>query len=516
MSATTNRGQTPFLNRGQTPVSASLGQTAAALGTVPFSGLRWPLFLGAILLAFALHWPTLASILTRWTSDPTYSHGYLVAAIAGWMTWRVWRRGELENTRASWLGIAMLAAAGAVWLLARGASIQVIEQLALPALLLGTAWALFGWRGFVALLVPIGVLYFVLPAWDYLRAPLQDMTVDAVGGFLHAVGIPAYIHGHRVDLPGGSFEIVEGCSGLHFFMAAGALAAIQAYLYIGAHWARAVLMAAALLVAIVANWIRVAAVIIAGHLTEMQHFLINDHYYFGWVVFAILMIPVLYLGHRLEERAPPRPAPAPRPALSAGLPPAHRAPVVVALVILSLPGLAWWGAYAAAQIDPPPTLPTAAGDWRLAGDASPDWAPLKPGAAAVLSGRYEDGLSIVDAWVAWYPRQSTGHELIGYGNRLARTDDGRLAESAPGEARLATGRHHDRLIRYRYEIGGRATSSALRAKLYQLQGNLGGRPSAYGTFLSARCMEADCADARAALRRFEAAMAGRLPALGTQ
>jgi exosortase len=100
----------------------------------------------------------------------------------------------------------------------------VIQQLALPALLLGVAWSLFGWRGFIALLAPIGVLYFVLPVWDYIRTPLQSMTVVAVGESLHAIGIPAYIHGYRVDLPGGSFEVVEGCSGLHFFMAAGALA----------------------------------------------------------------------------------------------------------------------------------------------------------------------------------------------------------------------------------------------------------------------------------------------------
>jgi exosortase A len=479
----------------------------------PSAGLRWPLFLGAIVLTFIVYWPTLASILRRWTGDPTYSHGYLVAAVSAWMIWRVWRRGELERTQTSWLGLAALALAGLVWLMARGASIQVIQQLALPALLLGVAWTLFGWRGFVALLVPIGVLYFVLPVWDYIRNPLQSMTVVAVGESLHAIGIPAFIHGYRVDLPGGSFEVVEGCSGLHFFMAAGALAAIQAYLYLGAFWARAVLMSTALAVAIIANWIRVAVVIIAGHLTEMQTFLIKDHYYFGWVVFALLMIPVIYFGRRLEDKAPAAPAPAPQPPLSLALPAAQRAPAVAALLVLLLPGFAWAAIQATATLAPPPVLPQAAGEWRLEGAAAADWQPLQPGTSLTLDGQYRAGAREVDAWVVYYERQATGRELIGYGNRMARPGDGRLTALQPGELKLVTGKRHDRLIWYRYNVAGQTTTSATQAKLNQLRGNLGGRPSAYGVIFSARCGDPDCADARDTLRAFEAALGGQLPGL---
>jgi hypothetical protein len=61
--------------------------------------------------------------------------------------------------------------------------------------------------------------------------------------------------------------------------------------------------------------------------------------------------------------------------------------------------------------------------------------------------------------------------------------------------------------------GGDSRQSAARAKLYQLAGNLGGRPSAYGLFLSARCAESDCAEAREALRAFEAELTGQLPGL---
>ncbi|NGX17074.1 exosortase A [Wenzhouxiangella sp. XN24] len=487
----------------------------AAIGAP--SALRWPLFLLSILLVGALYWPTLAKLLGRWISDPTYSHGFLVAALGAWMTWRAWRRGELEGTRPSWLGLLPIAGAGLAWLLASAASIQVVQQLTLPALVLGAAWALFGWRGFLVFAVPIGVVYFVLPAWDYASPLLQGLTVVAVSEFLHSVGVPAFIHGHRVDLPNGSFEVVEGCSGLHFFMAAAALATIQSYLYIGAHWARATLVFAALVVAIVANWIRVAAVIVAGYATDMQHFLVTtDHYYFGWVVFAIMMLPVLYLGRRLELAAPPAPAPAPGPALSFAWTPPGRAPVVLAFIALALPALAWTALERFAAVAPAPELPAAAGGWRLEGEASPDWRPVQPGAESLTGGSYSDGRHTVDAWVAYYPRQSGGRELVGYGNAKARPDDGRLAAQSPGELRLSRGARGDRLIWYRYEIGGRVTTSAGRAKLYQLAGTLGRRPSAYGLFVSTRCAAADCSDARATLQAFTTAFGGDLPGLEEQ
>jgi EpsI family protein len=299
-------------------------------------------------------------------------------------------------------------------------------------------------------------------------------------------------------------------------MAAGALAAIQAYLYIGAHWARAVLMGAALFVAIIANWIRVAAVIVAGHVTEMQHFLVvKDHYYFGWVVFAVLMIPVLYLGRRLEHVAPVGAAPAAAPSWSFARPAHFRGPVLAALALLVLPGLAWWTVYHTAELDTPPQLPMAAGGWQLAGDAAPDWAPRRSGTTLTLNGAYTDGAREVDTWLAFYARQATGHELIGHGNAMARPGDGRLSATghAPGELQLFTGMRGDRLIRYRYVVDGKVTSSAARAKLYQLAGNLRGRPSAYGLVISARCAGPDCAEARETLDLFEAGMRGALPGL---
>jgi exosortase A len=476
-------------------------------------GWRWPLFLLAILATVIFYWPTVAVILNRWTSDPTYSHGWLVLVISCWLVWRCWRRGELDDTRPSAWGLVPVLGAGLIWLLARAASIHVLQQLAVVTMMLGVAWALFGWRGFLALLVPIGVLYAVMPAWDYLRPLLQDITVQVTGVWLDALGVAAFIQGQRVSIAAGSFIIVEGCSGLHFTMAAAALGTIQAYLYIERRWAQALLVAAALAVALLANWIRVVAVIYAGHVTDMQSFLIGDHYYFGWIVFMLMMVPVFVLGRRLETPAAPRLRPAPH---AAGLAPGLALPAAT-LIAVMLPALAWWAITTASPpTGPEPVLPARVGTWSLDGDAARDWQPLQPGAAVALGGRYTDGRRELDAWVVYYPRQSGGRQLVGYGSGVARPDDGRLsgAGAGPGELTLRSPWGAERLIRYRYEVAGRVTASRGRAKLYQALGNLGGRPDAYGLMISARCSGDACSEARRALQDFEAGIGATIPVAG--
>lgn len=478
-------------------------------------GWRWPAFLFAVLIMMVLYWPTVSVIVARWNSDPTYSHGWLVLAVSCWLIWRCWRAGALDGTRPTILGLAPLLGAGFIWLFARAGSIHVVEQLAVLTMVLSMAWVLFGWRGFLALLVPIGVLYCVLPAWDYLRPLLQDLTVNMAGIWLEALGVSAFIQGQRVSLAAGNFVIVEGCSGLHFFMAAIALGTIQAYLYVERHWARALLVAAALAVALIANWIRVVAVIYAGHLTDMQSFLVTNHYYFGWVVFMALMVPVILLGRRLEGPATTDSrswASASRfaPGVVPGL-----AWLGVALFGVVLPALAWQAIIATSQPSgQEPVLPARVGDWMLDGDPEGDWQPLQPGAAVRLGGRYTAGSRQLDAWLVYYPRQSAGRQLVGYGSGVARPDDGKLTGAGPGALRLQSPWGGQRLIKVRYEVAGRVTSSGGRAKLYQAIGNLVGRPEAYALMVSARCRGADCQDARNDLQDFEAGFGAAIPVRG--
>ena len=71
-----------------------------------------------------------------------------------------------------------------------------------------------------------GYLYFAMPAWNILAAPLQHLTARLVTLFGPMLGLPAIVVGNLVTFPGGAtFEITPLCSGVAF-MSQGLAAAV--------------------------------------------------------------------------------------------------------------------------------------------------------------------------------------------------------------------------------------------------------------------------------------------------
>src|SRR4051794_11198836 len=62
-------------------------------------------------LVFALvwvYWPTLAALVSRWSSDPQYTHGYVVPIFAAVVLFFRRDRFPTDTIRPSWLGVPPL------------------------------------------------------------------------------------------------------------------------------------------------------------------------------------------------------------------------------------------------------------------------------------------------------------------------------------------------------------------------------------------------------------------------
>ncbi|HUG99751.1 MAG TPA: exosortase A [Gammaproteobacteria bacterium] len=475
----------------------------------PFAGPIAGPFAAYALLVVAigvLYWPSVASLWARWQPDPSYSHGWLIFVISGWLIWREARAGRLNDGRPSMLGVIALLGLGGAWLLAMAGSISVVQWLLLPALMFAAAFALFGWTALRRLWFPLGFTLFAIPFWNWLGPILQAITVEIVGSALMILRIPALLDGNRVHLPSGSFEIVEGCSGMHFFMVSMTLASLYGWLWFRRLKPTLALIGMALAMALLANWLRVFLVIYAGYLTEMQHFLVQvDHYYFGWAMYMLMMVPALFVAQRLEAEAGEDPAPAP-----AGTSPAPvHAYLASALLALGMAPVAWFLLNRAEAQPAPVALPSGQAGWSLDGLARPDWEPRYRGADATISGGYwRDGQG-VDVWIVYYERPAMGSDVANRSNSLASRSDGRLRVSGR-EAVLDSG-SGQRLIRYTHIIGGRESTGALDAKMHQIVATLSGQPEAALLAVSTPC-GGDCGDARALLAAFEQDMGGPLRA----
>src|SRR5690606_42083039 len=136
-----------------------------------------------------------------------------------------------------------------------------------------------------------------------INALLQGGTVVAVDILLRVSGVAAYVYGNMVHLASGSFEIAGGCSWLHFFIVALAIATLYGGIHRDSLKVRLQLAALAIVVALLTNWLRVYAIIVAGYLTDMQHYLVRvEHYRFGWVVFAAMMIVFFLTARRMPSQ----------------------------------------------------------------------------------------------------------------------------------------------------------------------------------------------------------------------
>ena len=252
----------------------------------------------ASVLLFLDSWQALAGRWLQWSYG--YDHGWLIAALPAWLVWR--ERNVLAAGRPCWPGLILVAGAAAGWLLARAADVGIGQEILLPVPLWGATLTVFGPVAARALAFPLGFLYFAIPIWDFVNPFLQAATTAVVGAMLVVTGVPSLVEGNIVTIPAGRFEIAGGCAGVAFFMTAGALAALYGHLHYDGRWGRRLLLLViAFAGAMVLNWVRVYVVIVAGHLTDMQHYLVRvDHYTFGWALFTVALLPFYVIARRIE------------------------------------------------------------------------------------------------------------------------------------------------------------------------------------------------------------------------
>jgi exosortase len=253
----------------------------------------------------AAFWSSLLVVHDVWGDKyGAYSHGYLVLAISAWFCIRAWRASAKPFIgRPMWSALPMLAGIAGMALLAEVLYIGQIRTAFLPLLLLASIGLCLGRNALSRLAWPVLFLYMALPVWGVINGPLQALTTAVSQALVTSIGVPVFVEGNFVHLPSGTFEIASGCSGLSFFVAALTLAGVYCTLFLHTRGSRALLMLAAGAAGLVANWLRVASLIVIGHVTHMQHYLIRvDHLYYGWALFMLTMIPLFLLARRLEDR----------------------------------------------------------------------------------------------------------------------------------------------------------------------------------------------------------------------
>jgi exosortase len=253
----------------------------------------------AVILAvvLAMYWKVFLRLSGIWSSDPDYSHGYLVPLFSGFLLYR---------TRSQWL--PLIATPKSKWSIAVAAGLIVIalamraggilsqslilEGASFAVILAGVLCFLGGWQMAVIALAALTFLLFMLPIPaginEFLRGELQKYATLGSVFTLQTLGIPAINFGNIIRLPNAEVGVAEACSGLRILASLGAMAFAVCVLMEPRWLNRILIFAAVIPIALLVNIARVVATSI-GH-EYWPTYAERIHDIAGWVMIGLAVL----------------------------------------------------------------------------------------------------------------------------------------------------------------------------------------------------------------------------------
>ncbi|MCB1948132.1 exosortase A [Nitrosomonas sp.] len=380
----------------------------------------------AIVGILIIYHKTVGSMVDTWYRSETYAHGFLILPFVIYMVWTKRKNIVTLNHQPNLSALFGLFVLGVLWLIAELASVQVVMQYAVVAMLPIVVAVILGYRIMFFLAFPLAYLFFAVPFGDILIPPLINFTADFTVSALQLSGIPVYREGTFFSLPTGNWSVVEACSGLRYLIASVTLGTLFAYLTYQSFIKRMIFIAFSIIVPIIANGIRAYLIVMTGHLSDMQLAVGVDHLIYGWVFFGFVMLILFWVGSLWREdkandddslRNDNRIIGDSDSVVSV------KKTIFITSSVLAV-ALIWpiYAAHLEKDVDfvqPEFNFNYTEKNWRMVDDAVFDWRPIYIGSPGQFEAHFINNENRrVSLFVTYYQNQRQGNELINSGNAL--------------------------------------------------------------------------------------------------
>lgn len=454
------------------------------------------------ILLFPLVWMHLAK--EWWAAEQDLAHGF--PALLAYLYVLVHRPISVHaNPKAiQWLiGLALIALI-LFYSLAELVNIDVFTYAALFAALPCLIALFFGWR--VSMQLWHLHLFFLLPLpiWDGFLETLVQIASIVCSNFMKLFDLPMLIEGNSITIPSGRILIAEGCSGIRYFLVSIILGYLLSRLNGYSGWRLILTVSCGAFLGLLANWVRIILLIFIGYYTEMQSSLMADHETFGWLVFAAFCLPALYFA--------PQRTPAPSTGQLYARPEWRHALLSVVAGMTITATVLWLST-------PPTTMPdthtVSQAHWQIVTERPP--AGIQPPTVPYQTLTHQNTattLTLVkhhrkdasDKLVPFFAQSRVSDAWFLEGKGLLSAQVRTSTTDTPTLTTLKTERFKSLLNNTRvlsvqiFKVGNEITSSYTRAKLLQIPALLARQNTFNYYLLQARCQEASCNSAEAALK----------------
>jgi len=274
-------------------------------------------FLGASLLSLGfIYFDGLQLMEKWWETREEYGHGYIIPFIALFLIWQKSDQLEKIKFNGSWLGVALTLFGLFLYYAGELSSLYTIIQYGFVVAVFGVALSLMGRPGFRIILVPLIMLFFMIPLPNFifnnLSSQLQLISSEIGVAVIRLFDISVFLEGNVIDLGVYKLQVVEACSGLNYLFPLMTLAFISAYFFTGSIWKKAIIFLSSIPITIFLNSFRIGVIGVTVEYwgPEMADGFLHD--FEGWVVFmgciGVLIAEMWLLAHIGKDKLPLREA----------------------------------------------------------------------------------------------------------------------------------------------------------------------------------------------------------------
>jgi len=252
---------------------------------------------------------TVLKLISDWSTDDNFSHGFLIPFITAYMIWHIREELLKIEVKKTNCGLIFVVIGMFFHVVGNIGAELFIMRASIIATLWGLTLYLFGWKIGWKLFIPIAYLMLMIPIpsiiWNKMAFPLQLFAARLSGDVIGIIGITVFREGNVLHLANTSLEVVDACSGLRSLTSLLALSGAFAYISPIANISKWILFLMALPVAVAVNIIRLTSTAILartlgeeaaqGFLHEMSGILVFV------VAFAIIYLIFLFLS-KIENK----------------------------------------------------------------------------------------------------------------------------------------------------------------------------------------------------------------------